>query len=144
MRLPQIHATTVLHPINKKLSWQFLVVPAHSVSDLGLSIDLSLIERLQLRKIRDIEPSLLPFLVASMLGSEGSAQILKTAQSYAQAWPWTRESLSNEAVEALEFAEQVVFRELVPFERSPLAQESFASITSSTLDERENTGGRLG
>jgi len=71
-----------------------------------------------------------------MLESENPDEVLLKAEQYAQIWPLSRETLSDQRSETLKFAEQVVFRQLVPFDRSPLpfSQESLANIVATTTE----------
>ena len=135
MDLPQIYTTTLLNPSNREMRWQFLTIPFRFTRGMGAS---PLLQALRLRSIRHINPSFLPFLVTSMLESENPDEVLSKAEQYAQIW--SRETLSDQTSETLKFAEQVVFRQLVPFDRSPLpfSQESLANIVATTTEADNN------
>lgn len=133
-RLPQTFETTVLHPdSDSDLSWRFVIVPARSLR--GEDIDLATaIQSLTLTNRRDIELSMLPFVIASMLSTTPDDNIMTKARdlfaSFMQNPP-----LPDDAT-ALRFAEQLAFDRVVPFEQSPLAAESLAAIASAGGDDR--------
>jgi hypothetical protein len=149
MRLPQIYESTVLDPYDAKKSWRFLVVPARSIQEADQRIGLSVIERLYLRQVSSVTVSHLPFLFAAMrdlstveVHPNRIEEVLYRARSYArtEADAYVRPPYSPEEErerQSVKFAEQLIFRPLVPFERSPLAQESLASIVATAADEED-------
>ena len=133
-RTLQIYETTVLHPDPEKdLSWRFVVVPAHSLHEDRIDVSTT-VQKLELTTERTIELSLLPFVMAAMLVPTPGDDVLSSAQNLYQSLMSGTDPFVSETSEALRFAEQLAFQRLVPFEQSPLSNESLAGIASLAND----------
>lgn len=130
MHIPQVYETTLVDA-KSRMSIKALVVPTRSFK-VSTKTWRATLNKFKLTEVAKIGPTTLPNLIASMLISskqEGNGyradECIKIAQGT---------STSSVEPSTLNFAEQVAFQRLIPFEQSPLNRESLASLVVATVD----------
>jgi hypothetical protein len=141
MHLSQIYETRLIHLESRKSIWA-LIVPARSFrAKSGHNLGLLAISKLGLKKVISIRPSNLPFLIASMLVSEDQGSTDYRIRECVKAVNGQTQSLLE--TPEFEFAEQIAFSNIIPFEHSPLSQDSLASLVSVSTTGKQAASASL-
>jgi hypothetical protein len=137
MPLPRIYESVLPHPDSEKeIFWRFLVVPAQAIPESASRSAPSILSALELTKISRLSPTRLPFVVATLLLPESPEDFTSRVEQFSQQWAQGAENLPNASREALAFAEQIIFGNLVPLERC--CPESLASLVAKSFSGGDN------